>query len=171
MFVDGEPEFLLASRAHHADIGGSTPGSMPLSTTIHEEGIIIPPTRIREGGVLKETLLQEIILSTRDHEEREGDLRAQIASLDTGEKRMRELLEKYSLLKINNAASGLLDYGERLMRGAIEKIPDGDYVFTDYIEDDGAGTRDIPIKAKINVSWGHGGRGFQGKFKEGKRMS
>ncbi|MYH39435.1 MAG: hypothetical protein F4154_00270, partial [Candidatus Dadabacteria bacterium] len=107
--------------------------------------------RIREGGVLKETLLQEIILSTRDHEEREGDLRAQIASLDTGEKRMRELLEKYSLLKINNAASGLLDYGERLMRGAIEKIPDGDYVFTDYIEDDGAGTRDIPIKARINV--------------------
>ncbi|MYA47798.1 MAG: hypothetical protein F4214_00310 [Candidatus Dadabacteria bacterium] len=151
VFVDGKPEFLLASRAHHADIGGSTPGSMPLSTTIHEEGIIIPPTRIREGGILKETLLQEIILSTRDHEEREGDLRAQIASLDTGEKRMRELLEKYSLLKINNAASGLLDYGERLMRNAIEKIPDGDYVFTDYIEDDGAGTRDIPIKARINV--------------------
>ncbi len=151
VFVDGEPEFLLASRAHHADIGGSTPGSMPLSTTIHEEGIIIPPTRIREDGVIKETLLQEIILSTRDHEEREGDLRAQIASLDTGEKRMRELIEKYSLSKINNAASGLLDYGERLMKNAIEKIPDGDYLFTDYLEDDGAGTRDIPIKARINV--------------------
>lgn len=168
VFVDGEPEFLLASRAHHADIGGSTPGSMPLSTTIHEEGIIIPPTRIREGGILKETLLQEIILSTRDHEEREGDLRAQIASLDTGEKRMRELLEKYSLLKINNAASGLLDYGERLMRGAIEKIPDGDYVFTDYIEDDGAGTRDMPIKAKINISGKTAVVDFRGSSKKVK---
>ncbi|MYC39644.1 MAG: hypothetical protein F4X55_01295 [Candidatus Dadabacteria bacterium] len=166
VFVDGKPEFLLASRAHHADIGGSTPGSMPLSTTIHEEGIIIPPTRIREGGVLKETLLQEIILSTRDHEEREGDLRAQIASLDTGEKRMRELLEKYSLLKINNAASGLLDYGERLMRNAIEKIPDGDYVFTDYIEDDGAGTRDIPIKARINVTGDTAVVDFRGSSKK-----
>ena len=136
VFVDGNPEFLLASRAHHADIGGSTPGSMPLSTTIHEEGIIISPTRIREEGVLRETLLQEIIRSTRDHEEREGDLRAQIASLDTGEKRMRELLEKHSLEKINLAASALLDYGERLMKKAIGKIPDGDYVFSDYLEDD-----------------------------------
>ncbi|MXZ47648.1 MAG: hypothetical protein F4Z13_00110 [Candidatus Dadabacteria bacterium] len=152
VFVHGKPEFLLASRAHHADIGGDTPGSMPLSTTIHEEGIIIPPTRIREEGILKETLLQEIILSTRDHEEREGDLRAQIASLDTGEKRMRELLEKYSLSKINQAASGLLDYGERLVRNAIEKIPDGDYVFTDYLEDDGAGTSNIPIQVKIEIS-------------------
>ena len=166
VFVDGKPEFLLASRAHHADIGGATPGSMPLSTTIHEEGIIIPPTRIREGGELKETLLQEIILSTRDHEEREGDLRAQIASLDTGERRMRELLEKYSLLKINNAASGLLDYGERLMRSAIEKIPDGDYVFTDYLEDDGAGTRDIPIRVKINVSGDTAVVDFRGSSKK-----
>ena len=166
VFVDGKPEFLLASRAHHADIGGATPGSMPLSTTIHEEGIIIPPTRIREGGELKETLLQEIILSTRDHEEREGDLRAQIASLDTGERRMQELLEKYSLLKINNAASGLLDYGERLMRSAIGKIPDGDYVFTDYLEDDGAGTQDIPIKAKINVSGDTAVVDFRGSSKK-----
>ncbi len=168
VFVHGKPEFLLASRAHHADIGGDTPGSMPLSTTIHQEGIIIPPTRIREEGVLKETLLQEIILSTRDHEEREGDLRAQIASLDTGEKRMRELLEKYSLSKINQAASGLLDYGERLVRGAIEKIPDGDYVFTDYLEDDGAGTGNIPIHVKIEISGDAAVVDFRGSSKKVK---
>lgn len=168
VFVDGKPEFLLASRAHHADIGGDTPGSMPLSTTIHEEGIIIPPTRIREGGVMRETLLQEIILSTRDHEEREGDLRAQIASLDTGEKRLRELLEKYSLSKINQAASGLLDYGERLVRNAVEKIPDGDYVFTDYLEDDGAGTRNIPIRAKVKVSGDAAAVDFRGSSKKVK---
>lgn len=168
VFVDGKPEFLLASRAHHADIGGDTPGSMPLSTTIHEEGIIIPPTRIREEGILRETLLREIILSTRDHEEREGDLRAQIASLDTGERRMLELLEKYSLLKVNQAASGLLDYGERLMRNAIEKIPDGDYVFIDYLEDDGAGTRNIPIQVKIEISGDAAVVDFRGSSKKVK---
>lgn len=168
VFVEGKPEFLLASRAHHADIGGATPGSMPLSTTIHEEGIVIPPTRIREEGVLKETLLQEIILSTRDHEEREGDLRAQIASLDTGERRMRELLEKYSLERISRAASELLDYGERLMRSAIGKIPDGNYVFADYLEDDGAGTRDIPIRAEINVSGEEAVVDFRGSSKKVK---
>lgn len=166
VFVDGNPEFLLASRAHHADIGGATPGSLPLSTTIHEEGIIIPPTRIREEGVLREGLLQEIIRSTRDHEEREGDLRAQIASLDTGEKRMLELLEKHSLEKINLAAAGLLDYGERLVRGAIEKIPDGSYTFTDYLEDDGAGTRDIPVKVKIKINGNSATVDFRGSSKK-----
>ena len=151
VFVDGELEFLLASRAHHADIGGKTPGSMPLSTSIHEEGIVIPPTRIREEGELKDGLFREIISSTRDHEEREGDLRAQIASLDTGEKRIRELLEKYSLETIKRASRGLLDYGEELMKNAIEKMPDGDYEFADCLEDDGAGTEDIPIRVKISV--------------------
>ena len=166
VFVNEKPEFLLASRAHHADIGGDTPGSMPLSTTIHEEGIIIPPTKIREGGILMETLLREIILSTRDHEEREGDFRAQIASLDAGEKRIQELLGKYSLLKVSQAAAGLLDYGENLMRSAIEKIPDGDYLFTDHLEDDGAGTRDIPIKVKIGIKGSQAVVDFRGSSKK-----
>ena len=116
--------------------------------------------------MLREGLLREIILSTRDHEEREGDLRAQIASLDTGERRMRELIEKYSLEKINQAASGLLDYGERLVRSAIEKIPDGDYAFTDYLEDDGAGTRNIPIRVKIGISGGAAEVDFRGSSKK-----
>ncbi len=168
VFVNEKPEFLLASRAHHADIGGKTPGSMPLSTTIHEEGIVIAPTKIRKGRVLEESLLKEIIHSTRDHEEREGDLRAQIASLDTGEKRILELLEKHSLEKINQAACGLLDYGERLMRNAIEKIPDGDYAFTDYLEDDGAGNEDIPIKVKIEIRDDEAKVDFRGSSKKVK---
>ncbi len=151
VFVDEKPEFLLASRAHHADIGSSTPGSMPLSTTIHQEGVIIPPTKIREGGELKTKLFKEIIHSTRGHEEREGDLRAQIASLDIGESRIIELLKKHPLKKLNQITSKLLDYGERIMRSTIEKIPDGDYFFTDYLEDDGSGTTNIPINVKITI--------------------
>ena len=166
VFVGGKLEFLLACRAHHADIGGSTPGSMPLSTSIHEEGIVIPPTRIREEGELKTGLFAEIIRATRDHEEREGDLRAQIASLDTGERRMRELLEKYSLGTVKRAAAALLDYGETLMKNAVEKIPDGEYSFVDYLEDDGAGTEDIPIKVKITVSGSSARVDFRGSGKK-----
>ena len=74
-------------------------------------------------------------------------------------------------MKVNQAASGLLDYGERLMRNAIEKIPDGDYVFIDYLEDDGAGTRNIPIQDKDRNKRGRGGGRLQKKLEKGKRMS
>ncbi len=168
VFADERTEFLLASRAHHADIGGSTPGSMPLSTTIHHEGVIISPTRIRDGGKLNTELLEEIIHSTRDHLEREGDLRAQIASLDIGERRIMELLKRHPLEKINQAASELLEYGERVMRSTIEKIPDGDYFFTDYLEDDGAGTNDIPLNVRIMIKGNHAVVDFRESSKEVK---
>ena len=166
VFVDGRLEFLLACRAHHADIGGSTPGSMPLSTSIHEEGIVIPPTRIREEGEIKTGLFAEIIRATRDHEEREGDLRAQIAALDTGERRMRELLEKYSLATVKRASGALLDYGETLMKNAVEGIPDGEYSFADRLEDDGAGTENILVKTKVTVSGSSARVDFRGSSKK-----
>jgi len=151
LFVGGALEFFLATRAHHADIGGKTPGSMPLSTSLHEEGIVIPPSKLYESGRLNEGFLKEIIHSTRDPEEREGDLKAQIASLELGSKRLRNMLDKYSLQKITEASRELLDYSERLMREDIKQIPDGVYEFVDYLDDDGAGTGDIPIKAQVTI--------------------
>ena len=152
VFIDGRLEFLLASRAHHADVGGITPGSMPLSVSIHEEGIVIPPTRIRERGVMNERLFKEIISKTRAPEEREGDFRAQLSSLNTGKKRLLELLDKYSLEKIKNASADLLEYSEKLMRNTIADIPDGIYGFTDYLDDDGAGTDNIMIKCAVEIN-------------------
>ncbi|MEM4409531.1 MAG: hydantoinase B/oxoprolinase family protein [Candidatus Caldarchaeum sp.] len=151
VFMDGVLRFFVASRAHHADIGGMTPGSMPLSTSIHDEGIVIPPSKLYDRGRLNDELFSQITHSTRDPEEREGDFKAQIASLELGVKRLKEVMGKYSTSKIIEAASELLNYSERLMRENIRLIPDGVYEFEDFLDDDGSGTEDIPIRVRIKI--------------------
>ena len=152
IFMGDKVEFFVASRAHHADIGGMTPGSMPLSTSIHEEGIIIPPSKLYNKGRLNKSLFKTILSSTRDPEEREGDFKAQIGALELGEKRLKAVVEKYSLEKIKEAGFELLDYSERIMRDVIRQIPEGVYEFEDYLDDDGVGTREIPIRATMTIS-------------------
>lgn len=152
VFVKDKLEFLVASRAHHADVGGKAPGSMPLSRSIHEEGIIISPTRIYEKGKLNSKLFRSIIDQTRDPEEREGDFRAQISSLEIGKERLLKTIDKYSISKIKTASKGLMDYSEKIMRSVIQNIPDGIYEFTDFLDDDGAGTKNIQIKTRIEIS-------------------
>ncbi len=151
VFADGGLEFFVASRAHHADMGGLTPGSMPLSTSIHEEGILIPPSRLYKKGRLNRSLFEGILSATRDPEEREGDLRAQLGSLELGIKRLKEVTAKYSLKKVKEAGDELLRYSEKLMRGVIRNIPDGVYTFEDVLDDDGAGTRNIPLRVSITI--------------------
>jgi N-methylhydantoinase B len=151
VFAEGCLEFFVASRAHHADMGGLTPGSMPLSTSIHEEGILIPPSRLYRKGRLDRELFQKILSSTRDPEEREGDLRAQTGSLELGIRRLKEVVAKYSLEKVKEAGDELLGYSEKIMRGVIREIPDGIYKFEDVLDDDGAGTRNIPLRVSITV--------------------
>ena len=86
------PAFFVASRAHHADVGGMTPGSLPLSTEIYQEGIIIPPVKLYKGGVLNEDLLRLILRNVRTPDERRGDLAAQRAAHAVGERRLHELI-------------------------------------------------------------------------------
>jgi N-methylhydantoinase B/oxoprolinase/acetone carboxylase alpha subunit len=152
IFVNHKLEFFVASRAHHADIGGITPGSMPLSKSIHEEGIIIPPSKLYKRGKQNKSLFQKILSSTRDPEEREGDFRAQIGALELGKNRLKTVIQKYSLEKIKEASYELLNYSERMMRKVIGQIPKGVYKFEDYLDDDGAGTREIPIRVTIKIS-------------------
>jgi len=151
VFYKNKLEFFVASRAHHADIGGLTPGSMPLSTSIDEEGVLISPSKLYRKRKLNKKLLNEILNSTRDPEEREGDFNAQVGALELGEKRMLETISKYSLKKVKQAGSELLDYSERIMKEVIKGIPDGVYEFEDYMDNDGAGTSKIPIKVKITI--------------------
>ena len=151
VFINDKLEFFAVSRAHHADIGGETPGSMPLSTSIHQEGIIIPPSYLYKEGVLNNELMNEILGATRNPEEREGDFKAQVACLDIGERRIKEIVGKYGISKISDASNELLKYSERIMRAVIRDIPDGIYKFTDYLDDDGQGTKDIKIKTAITV--------------------
>lgn len=165
VFIGGKLEFYVAARAHHADIGGLTPGSMPLSTSIEEEGLLIPPSRLYRKGRLNKKLFDEILSATRDPEEREGDLRAQLGSLEVGIKRLGHAAEKYTLRKIKEAGDELLAYSEKMMREVIRQIPDGTYEFRDLLDDDGAGTKNIPIEVAINIKGGSAVVDFSGTAK------
>jgi N-methylhydantoinase B len=151
VFIDRKPEFFIATRAHHADIGGSTPGSMPLSSSIYEEGIIIPPSKLFDNGRLAQSLFEKIIYSSRDPEEREGDFRAQVGALKLGIKRIKEVADKYELQRVREAGSELLTYSERMMRRVIRGIPDGTYEFEDHLDNDGIGTNNIKIKTSVKI--------------------
>jgi len=116
VFISNKLEFFTVSRAHHADIGGETPGSMPLSTSIHQEGIIIPPSYLYRKGKFNKQLMDEILGATRNPEEREGDFNAQVACLEVGAKRLLEIVEKYGIEKITEASIKLLEYSEKTGR-------------------------------------------------------
>ena len=165
VFIGGKLEFYVAARAHHADIGGLTPGSMPLSTSIEEEGLLISPSRLYRKGRLNKKLFDEILSATRDPEEREGDLRAQLGSLEVGIKRLGHAAEKYSLRKIKEAGDELLSYSEKMMREVIRQIPDGTYKFSDFLDDDGAGTKNIPIEVAVKIKGGDAVVDFSGTAK------
>ncbi len=159
LFIDeasesGAPDFFVASRAHHADIGGMTPGSMPISTELYQEGIIIPPIRLIEGGILNESVWQLILRNVRTPPEREGDLAAQLAAHDTGAKRMAQIVARYGLEQVKERANDLIAYAATMARMAIGEIPDGEYEFVDYLDDDGQGLQSIPICLKLTVEGG-----------------
>ncbi len=151
VYFEGELLFFVANRAHHADVGGMTAGSMPLSTSIYQEGIIIPPLKLIKGGEFDGELLRFFLNNVRNPYEREGDFAAQVSALKVGQKRLIELLQKHGKEEVLKYTRALLDYAEKLTRSFIERIPDGVYTFTDYLEDDGLGTKDIKITARVEV--------------------
>ncbi len=151
VFYRGELVFFVANRAHHADVGGMQPGSMPLSTSIFQEGFIIPPTKIMKRGELNEEFLKIFLRNVRTPDERVGDFKAQITANLTGIKRLRELINKEGFEKVNFYAKELMNYAERLIREKIKKLPEGSYEFEDYMEDDGFGNEDIKIHLKLTV--------------------
>jgi len=128
------PAFFIASRAHHADVGGMSPGSLPLSTEIYQEGIIIPPVKVYESGQVVEGVLGLILRNVRTPDERRGDLAAQRAAHAVGEMRLLELVERFGAAEVSAYAGHLLAYSERLTRAAISGWPDGAYTFEDMIE-------------------------------------
>jgi N-methylhydantoinase B len=163
VYLDGDrPVFFLANRAHHADVGGMSAGSMPLSTEIFQEGLRIPPVKIVRGGEIDPELLALLLANVRTPVEREGDLSAQIAANRTGERRLREVVGQYGLAEVERYGAALLDYGERLMAEVIRTIPNGIYTFEDVLDDDGAGTEAIPIRCKITVRGGRATVDFTG---------
>jgi len=145
------PAFYLANRAHHADVGGMSPGSMPLAREIFQEGIRIPPILIQRRGTLDRDLLRLLLANVRTPEEREGDLLAQFASLHRGEMRLLELIERSGLKKVQSRMSALQDYSERMMRAALRSLPRGVYRFEDSLDGDGIRPGRVRIRVKVTL--------------------
>jgi N-methylhydantoinase B len=143
--------FYVANRAHHADIGGATPGSMGLATDIYGEGVRIPPVRLVRSGETVEDMMRLILANVRGHDERLGDFQAQIGSLKTGAGRLLEIVARRGMREAAAYADHLIDYSARLMRHAIELIPNGDYEAEDALDDDGISDREIPIRVRITI--------------------
>lgn len=139
----------VASRAHHSDVGGSTPGSMPLAREIFEEGLRIPPVRLYREGHRNEELWQTVLANVRTPVERAGDLDAQLAALHTGETRLLEIAERRGAEETLAAMDALIAYADRLVEAGLERIPDGRWVAEDFIEDDGFGSGPAPIRATM----------------------
>ena len=144
--------FLVASRAHHADVGGMSPGSMPLSTELYQEGIIIPPIKLVDAGVRNEAVWELILRNVRTPWERDGDLAAQLAAHATGAQRLQEIVARYGLPETLRQAQTLIAYAETLTRAAIARIPDGVTHFEDALDDDGQSETPRPIRVTLTVA-------------------
>src|SRR5437899_3082344 len=141
------PDFYVASRAHHADVGGAYPGSMGLCREIYQEGLRIPPVRLMHAGTTDPDVLALLLNNVRTPEEREGDLGAQIAACHTGSERLQEICARYSVERAQRAARDLLDYSEELMRAFLQQVPPGTYSAEDFLDNDGIRDRAIKIAA------------------------
>ena len=148
---DSSPLYYVANRAHHADIGGATPGSMGRADEIFQEGLRIPPVRLMIGGEVNEDVMRLISANVRLPEEREGDLTAQLGAIRTGQTRLLEIVERYGFKEANLYASHLVNYTARMMRRVIRELPDGSYEAKDYLDDDGYSDNPVRIAVSIKI--------------------
>jgi N-methylhydantoinase B len=151
VYADGRLLGYVASRAHHSDVGGMSPGSMPLAREIFQEGLRIPPVRLYTGGRRNEDLWRTVLANVRTPVERAGDLDAQLASLHAGRTRLREIAERRGPDATLRAMDALVAYADRLVEAGIERVPDGSYRAEDALEDDGFGSGPVTIRAMLTV--------------------
>ena len=150
------PDFYVASRAHHADVGGAYAGSMGLCREIYQEGFRIPPVKIMRAKAMQSDVLALLLTNVRTPEEREGDLRAQIAACHTGAERLREICARYGINRAKRTAKDLLEYSEELMRAFLLRVPPGEYRAEDFLDNDGITEQSVKIAVTLtfaNQQW------------------
>jgi len=153
VFVDGMPVALVANQAHHADVGGYAPGSMPFGVTeIFQVGLQIPPVRIIKARVVDEEVMSLLQENVRTKIEFKGDIMAQHAANNVGERRLLEVFKKYGTDTVLDYMKAIMDYSEQRMRVGIRQIKAGTYSFEDYIEGDSITDELIKIKVTVHVS-------------------
>jgi len=155
VFVDGRTIGYVANRAHHTDVGGDAPGSIPATATdISQEGLRVPPTMLyRKGEVVGETL-DPILSASRTPDERRGDLFAQAGANARGAARLVELADKYGIDELFEVEHALDDYATARVDAVIEQLPEGSWSFTDHLDDDGQGNGPIAIRCSLAIERG-----------------
>ncbi len=166
LFINGKLVGYVANRAHHADIGSETPGSMPLSSSLSEEGLVIEPSLLVKAGELDEQYFASLMLPMRNKQESSGDFIAQIAANRRGLKRLAVLIEKMGLKEYLSSLEFLNDYAASLAKNSLADIKEGEYRFEDILDDDGQGHKDIPIKATVRFQKGNITVDFDGTAKQ-----
>lgn len=152
VFVGGALAGFVSNRAHHADIGASAPGSMPLSTSLDEEGLLLPPMPLAEAMEKMEAVLT-------DPSRARGDFSAQLAANQAG---VRRFVRIAATVGFSEALAELDAYGQRMAQAALSELPSGHYAFTDYLDDDGAGTETLPISVSLEIAGGRVKVDFEG---------
>src|SRR5260221_1636113 len=144
-----KPAFYVASRAHHADVGGTYAGSMGICREIYQEGIRIPPIKLIAGGQLQSDVLRLLLNNVRTPEERQGALNAEIAGCHNGRAGLMEVVERYGFPRVQRVLAELQEYSEKLMRTFLSKVPQGRYEAEDFLDDDGAGSGPVRIAVAL----------------------
>lgn len=152
VFHEGKLVGVVANQAHHVDVGGFAPGSMPFGVwEIFQEGLQIPPTIAFKNYQLDDTFWNLVAANIRDPDEVRGDLEAQFAANSLGARRLADLAEQLGAAALTAGFDAMQDYAERMMRAEITAIPDGTYSFGDCIEGDGTTEEDLHIRVTIVV--------------------
>ena len=152
IFWEGERVAFAATICHHADVGGRVPGSNASdSTEIYQEGLRIPPMKLYDRGELNQTLWMLIEKNVRVPVQVFGDLRAQLAACTIAERQFLELIERYGVTNVKIYMTEIINYAERLTRAAVKELPDGEYEFEDWIDDDGIDI-DQPIRLFVKIT-------------------
>jgi N-methylhydantoinase B len=164
VFLPGRtvPSFFVASRAHHADVGGAAPGSLPIAREVYEEGVRIPPVFLRRGGREDSGVLALLLANVRTPDERRADLAAQLGAQATGARRLVELAAREGAAEWERAAEALLDVTERHARAALARLPHGTWRFADWLDDDGLGNGPLPIRVALTLGAGRVRADFTG---------
>ena len=145
------PDFYVASRAHHADVGGTYPGSMGPCREIYQEGLRIPPVKLIRGGEIDSDILNLLLNNVRTPRERQGDLNAQLAACHSGAQRLKEVVARYGLPRTHRAARDLHDYSEHMMRAFLATVPRGTFRAHDFLDNDGV--TDHPVRIAVAMTF------------------
>ncbi|MBV9863340.1 MAG: hydantoinase B/oxoprolinase family protein [Alphaproteobacteria bacterium] len=152
VFRDGEIVCFVGNHVHNTDVGGAVPATLSRSLTeIQQEGLRIPPMRLMRDGVMNQDLLRIIERNVRLPEQNWGDLNAQIACVNVGERKLHEIIDRFGRHGFVDGLEGLLDYADRQARAVIRDIPDGEYFFADYVDEDCAGGYPVRIAVTLKV--------------------